>query len=50
MLEYNPQPFNRIEVYKEIVETIKTRRIMPTESYTEVPIVKNRIKKRKKYS
>lgn len=50
MLEYNPQPFNRVEVYKEIVETIKLRRIMPTDSYMEVPIIKKRIKKRKKHS
>lgn len=46
MYEYSP--FNRIEVYREIVETIKRRHILPTETYISIPIVRNRIKKKRK--
>lgn len=48
MHEY--RPFDRIEVYREIVETIKKRHILPTETYISVPVVKNRIRKKKKKS
>ena len=48
MQEY--RPFDRIEVYREIVETIKKRHILPTETYISVPVVKNRIRKKKKKS
>lgn len=44
MQEY--RPFDRIEVYREIVETIKKRHILPTETYISVPVVKNRIRKK----
>ncbi len=46
MQEY--RPFDRIEVYREIVETIKKRHILPTETYISAPVVKNRIRKKKK--
>jgi len=48
MQEY--RPFDRIEVYREIVETIKKRHILPTETYIPAPVVKNRIRKKKKSS
>ena len=44
------KPFDRIEVYREIVETIKKRHILPTEIYEPVFCIKNRIRKKKKNS
>ncbi len=44
------KPFDRVEVYREIVETIKKRHILPTEIYEPIFYVKNRIRKKKKNS
>lgn len=46
MHEY--RPFDRIEVYREIVETIKKRHILPTETYISAPVLKIGSGKRRK--